>query len=535
MKEKLLDMRDSAKAYWGNLTKTQKGIFIGSAIFILLIISIIIFMTLRTSYVPLYNDLSAQEVSQIKEELDAQDIPYEIEDGGTTITVPEKHADSLIVDLAGEGIPSSGNIDYSFFSENASWGITDNEFDVMKLDAMQTELANLIKGVEGIDDADVMINLPEESVFVSETDEEASASVVIHTDPGYEFEGNKIESLYHLVSKAVPNLPEENIVIRNQHLEYFDKESLGSSGYEDDYTQQQSIKNDIERDIQKRLQQMLGAIVGVDNVIVSVTSDIDFTQENRVEELVEPVDVDDMEGLPVSVETIHETYSGQGDVGGVPGTDDDDIAGYEADELEDEDGEYELIKETINNEFNRIQRDIVESPYKVRDLGIQVAVNRNVEDGSDIQQLTQQEMNSIEDSISSIIQSIINTSIQTDEAEVDEEINWDDNVSVVFQSFNGKMTPLEESAPTIPTWVYVVAGVLLLIIIALVVLLIRRRRDYEDVYVEDMDVSDEATEASDIVEDEAIEVDERQKQLEAMAKEKPEEFAKLLRSWIAND
>src|SRR5690625_187103 len=97
------------------------------------------------------------------------------------------------------------------------------------------------------------------------------------------------------------------------------------------------------------------------------------------------------------------------------------------------------------------------------------------------------------------------------------------------------MTPLEESAPTIPTWVYVVAGVLLLIIIALVVLLIRRRRDYEDVYVEDMDVSDEATEASDIVEDEAIEVDERQKQLEAMAKEKPEEFAKLLRSWIAND
>src|SRR5699024_11696750 len=89
----------------------------------------------------------------------------------------------------------------------------------------------------------------------------------------------------------------------------------------------------------------------------------------------------------------------------------------------DEDGEYELIKETINNEFNRIQRDIVESPYKVRDLGIQVAVNRNVEDGSDIQQLTQQEMNSIEDSISSIIQSIINTSIQTDEAEVDEEIN----------------------------------------------------------------------------------------------------------------
>src|SRR5699024_3427567 len=75
------------------------------------------------------------------------------------------------------------------------------------------------------------------------------------------------------------------------------------------HTYQQTVKKDIERDIQRRLQQMLGTIVGMDNVIVSVTADIDFTEENRVEELVEPVDIDDMEGLPVSIETIQESYS----------------------------------------------------------------------------------------------------------------------------------------------------------------------------------------------------------------------------------
>src|SRR5699024_9332248 len=117
---------------------------------------------------PLYNDLSVQEVSQIKEKLDSQNIPYQIEDGGTTIMVPKNNVESLLVDLAGQGIPQSGSIDYSFFSDNASWGITDNEFNVMKLDAMQTELANLMKGIEGIADARVMINMPEDTVFVDD-------------------------------------------------------------------------------------------------------------------------------------------------------------------------------------------------------------------------------------------------------------------------------------------------------------------------------------------------------------------------------
>ena len=50
-----------------------------------------------------------------------------------------------MVELAAEGIPNSGNIDYSFFAKNASFGMTDNEFNVMKLGATQTELAELIK------------------------------------------------------------------------------------------------------------------------------------------------------------------------------------------------------------------------------------------------------------------------------------------------------------------------------------------------------------------------------------------------------
>ena len=90
----------------------------------------------------------------------------------------------------------------------------------------------------------------------------------------------QIKSLYHLVSKSIPNLPTDNIVIRNQFLEYFDLDN-------DQLTWRRIIQNKckikerIERDIQRQVQNMLGTLMGYDKVVASVTADIDFTQENR--------------------------------------------------------------------------------------------------------------------------------------------------------------------------------------------------------------------------------------------------------------
>ncbi|HLR15455.1 MAG TPA: flagellar basal-body MS-ring/collar protein FliF [Bacillota bacterium] len=529
MDEKLNVIKEKVSYFWTNRTKTQKSILIGSILVVLLLIVAIPFFMSSTKYVPLYNNLSLQEVGQIKEELDARGISYEIEEGGTTISVPDDQVDSLLVELAGQGLPNSGSIDYSFFSENASWGVTDNEFDIMKLDAMQTELSNLIKSVDGIQDANVMINMPKDPIFVNEEDQSATASIVIHTKPGYQFEGNQINSLYHLVSKAVPNLPPENIAIMDQYFEYYDQKDQSHTTSGNSYASQQSIKKDVEKDIQRRAQQMLGTMIGMENVIVSVTTDIDFTQENRVEEIVEPVDEDNMEGLPVSIETIHETYTGNPEVGGVAGTGEEDVAGYEA--VETDDGEYELVKETINNEFNNIRKEIVESPYKIRDMGIQVAVNNvSNRDGDNIQYLSQNDQNVVEQGIESILNSIITTSID----EEYEDIAPEENVSIVFQEFSEPVTSPEKAGTSVPLWMYIIGGVLLLIIIILAVLLLRKRNENQEEYEEDI-VETTTAEIPEINEENESEAIVQKKQLEKMAKNKPDEFAKLLRSWIGED
>src|SRR5690625_416814 len=111
MKVTMNDYLEKAKVFWNERTKNQKITLIGSIVIILFIIIFLFYIFLKPSYTPLYNNLSMEEVSQIKAELEERDIPYEISSSGTAISVPKEHVDNLLIDLAGQGISSSGVID----------------------------------------------------------------------------------------------------------------------------------------------------------------------------------------------------------------------------------------------------------------------------------------------------------------------------------------------------------------------------------------------------------------------------------------
>jgi flagellar M-ring protein FliF len=530
MKETVQKYLHTMKDFWQGRTRKQKISLGASIFFVLAIAGLTAFLTSRTSLVPLYSNLSPAETGTIKESLDARGITSEIADGGKTILVPEESVDSLKVELAAEGIPKSGSIDYSFFSQNAGLGMTDNEFNVLKLEAMQTELAELMKGIEGVNDAKVMINLPEKGIFVNDSAEQASASIVLNTSPGYQFKEEQINSLYHLVAKSVPSLPTDNIVIMNQFFEYFDlKNENNSSGAT--FASQHEIKQQIERDVQRQVQNMLGTLMGHDKVVVSVSADIDFTQENREENLVEPVDKENMEGIAISAQRITETFTGNADqVGGVTETGDPaDSNGTQYLEGANGNGDYEKVEETINSEVSRIRKEITESPYKVRDLGIQVMVEPPTPD--DPNSLPQERV----DDITKILGTIVRTTIDKNSlaTELTDEV-IEDKVVVSVQPFNGKVTFENNVVEKLPWWVYLVGGLLLAAIVILLLLFIRSRKtEVEEEFV--MEEKYEQIRVPDVNRELETESTMKKKQLEKMAKEKPEDFAKLLRTWISEE
>ncbi len=530
MNERIALYRDKMKVFWNNRKKGQKIALIAAPLAAVLVISLASVFLNKDKFVPLYSNLSAQETGQIKAELDARSVPSEISDNGTTISVPEQSVDSLKVDLAAQGIPDSGSIDYSFFGKNASFGMTDNEFDVLKLDAMQTELANLMKNIQGVNDAKVMITLPNESVWANEKQGEASASIVLNTKAGYKFDDQQIKSLYHLVSKSVPNLPTDNIVIMNQYFEYFDLKGNETNSASSSFASQNEAKKEVERDIQRQVQQMLGRLVGQDKVMVSVTADLDFTQENREEKLVEPVDKDNMQGIAVSAEKINETFSGKNaQDGGVAGTGEEDTTNYSSSTTSG-DGDYEKNEERINYEVNRIHKEIVESPYKIQDLGIQVMIDPSNAKGKS------QVSDTLESDVQKMLGTIVRTSISKDantKALSDNAVS--DKITVSVQPFNGQETA-DNTASSIPLWMYIIGGALLLIIVVLIVLLVRKRRQDldEEEYDEEYDETFEAYEAAQKAP--VLSAEQQTKSnLETLAKQDPEEFAKLLRTWISED
>jgi flagellar M-ring protein FliF len=529
MNETIRNYLNKFKNFWTTRTKKQKAIYVGAVVFLALLIALSTFFATKTTLVPLYSNLTPSETGTIKESLDSRGVVSEITDGGATISVPEEVVDTLKVELAAEGIPKSGSIDYSFFSQNAGIGMTENEFNVLKLDAMQTELANLMKGIEGVQDAKVMINLPEKSIFVNDTEDAASASIVLNTKPGYQFKEEQIKSLYHLVSKSVPNLPTDNIVIMNQMFEYFDLNKEENSLVASSFTTQHEIKKQIERDVQRQVQNMLGTLMGQEKVIATVSADIDFTQENREENLITPVDEENMKGLEISVQRLTETFTGNGEnVGGVAGTGEDEVTNY-SEVTGGSNGDYEKVQETINNEVNRIRKQIVESPYKVRDLGIQVMVEPPTPD--DPNSLPQDRV----DDITKILGTIVRTTIDKTSAGVeltDEAIQ--EKVVVSVQPFKGKVAFPDQPKQVIPWWVYAVGGVLVVIIALLLFLFFRsrKRRNSEAAIVAD---TPEPMYIPDVNDEKETENTLRKKQIEKMAKEKPEDFAKLLRTWIAED
>ncbi|WP_285394685.1 flagellar basal-body MS-ring/collar protein FliF [Lysinibacillus sp. fls2-241-R2A-57] len=531
MNERLTKIKNDTSQFWTSRSKKQKIVMIGSVVAVLALATVVTLFATKTTYVPLYKDLSTREIGQVKEALDSQSVKYEIAPGGTSILVPEEQVDALLVQLASEGYPQTGTIDYSF-ANSSGFGMTDNEFNLLKKAATETEIAKLIKNLEGVKDAKVMINVPEEGVFLKDTKEEATASIVLNTDPGYKFTEQQIATMYNLVAKSVPNLKTDNIVISNQFSEYFDLNAATTADGTSTTTAEGQLqaKKLIERDLQRQVQTMLGTLMGQDKVIVSVTTDIDFKKENREENLVTPVDEENMAGIAISAQRISEQYSGTGAAAtGTPEaeTTTDNFTTYN--EGATGNGDYERTEETINNDVNRIRKDIQEAPYKIQDIGIQVIVEPPT--ATDAASLP----NGVQEDIQKILSTIVRTTISKDvTAELTQE-QIDEKVAVSVQPLNGKAVDEVNEKSVIPWWVWVIGGILLAVILLLAFFIIRSRKRAKE--EEEFSILEEQEELmiEDINEEIETEATMRRKQLEKMAKEKPDDFAKLLRSWIAED
>ncbi|MGG6313552.1 flagellar basal-body MS-ring/collar protein FliF [Paenibacillus macerans] len=528
MNERITQYRDRLSGYWNQFSKKQKTLLISTIAFILLAMILLTIQFSKTEYEVAFTGLDSTDAAGIINYLESGSIPYKLGPDGTTISVPSKEAARVKVDVGSQGIVQNGSIGWEAFSESSSLiGMTDNEFNVKYKSALNGEVEQLLKRMQGVSDAKVLINLPAENVFASpEEQEKATASIVISFKPGYRPNQEAVDGYFNLVKTSVPNLPVENISLSSSDdTVLLPTGQGGNSGSLTSAVQENmALQKKFESDVRQSVKQFLSKLTGPDKIEVLVASKLNFDQVSQKDNLVTPVDTENMKGIEISAQKVQKSYTGAASPdSGVPGTGEEDVVNYPSAESSGGSSSEETSS-TINYEVNRITKDIVASPYVIKDLTINVAV----EPPAGQEALDENTRSAIENILTNIVGSYL---ADSGTAYTDEDLQR--KVSVLSQPFHSDektATGLSLSSP----WVWGVGAAALLALAGLGIVLFRRSRKQAEQDEEEIALP-LAPEFPSINLDTVTNENQVRKQLETLAKKKPDEFVNLLRTWLADE
>lgn len=481
----------------------------------------------KVEYEVAFQDLDSTDSAGVMNYLETAGIAYQLSPDGRSISVPSTDAARIKIDIGSQGIVQEGSIGYKVFNESSSMiGTTDSEFDVKYNNALNGEVENLMKRMQGIKDAKVLITLPKETVFAAQEDQEqALASVVLTFDPGFRPSQDNVDGYFNLVKTAVPNLPIDNITLTSNEVELMPSARGGQTGVSSQVEENFALQKKFEEDVKKDVKQFLSTLTGPDKVDVLVFSKLNFDKENRQENIVVPVDTENMRGIEISSQIISNTYSGQGNTtGGVAGTGSEDVSGYPAG-TDSGTTSSEESSETRNFEVSRITKDIIASPYTVKDLTINVAVEPPTG------------QTTLDDTTSAAIQNILVNIVRASLA--DSGVTYTDadltkKVSVFSQQFGS--TAADTATGGLASWmIWAIGGAALLVGAGGGYLIYRSRKNKQEEEVEDDIPLQIPTEFPSINMDSVTNESQVRKQLESLAKKKPDEFVNLLRTWLAEE
>lgn len=525
MNERIAQYREKFSQYWNQFSKKTK-IMLLSTIGITLIAIIVLTMQFsKTEYEVAFRDLNSSDAAGIITHLESQGIPYKLSPDGSSISVPSTNATRVQIDVGSQGIIQNGTIGLETFEQNASAiGMTENEFEVKYVNALNGEVERLLEKMTGVKDATVLLNLPKESVFATTADrEKATASVVVQFKPGYRPTQEVIDSYYNLVKTSVPSLPIENITITNDEVELLATAKGGQGGLIGKVEENFALQKKFENDVRQNVQQFLSQYMGPNKVNVLVASKLNFDQIESKENLVTPVDEEEMKGIEISVQEIQKNYSGTSSpTGGVAGTGEEEVPGYPSESANGETNSEESSV-TKNYDVNRITRDIISSPYTVKDL----TINVSVEPPAGQESLDETTRGAIEN----ILVNIVGASLADSGASYT-DADLMNKVSVVSQVVN---TNVEEKTKTFLSHPLMWGiGLAALALIAGGIFFFIRRRKQQELMEEDIPLPP-TTEFPSINLESVTNESQVRKQLETLAKKKPDEFVNLLRTWLAEE
>lgn len=510
----------------------------------------------------LYDDLSSSDYASISSALES--MGYDWSGSGTSaIYVDGSKRQEVITKLAQDNLIPVGVEGWEIFNMSR-WDETTFDKDVKLHRAVKGSLEQMLMTLDYVKKAKVELAIPKSTNFLTDSSP-VKASIVLTLRPGMESVSRKqVMGMKNLIYRSVPKLERENITITDQYgKEFVEPDEIDDAQRMLDLVDRKKGFEERERKRwSSEISDSLKTFYPEERIsIIRVALDVNWDTVTEKQHLVMPVESTPenpetpypdralMPGgtLTLSENSRQERFRGNGFTpGGPTGTEQQLPPGYrDLDYQRSEYGNNDLIK---NYDYNRVEKDVVRQPWETRSRSIAVAVDgvwirKGVkEDGSGYEREytppSKEELKTLETLLKA---SLLYKQSRGDQIEV-RHLQKDRSAEFAQEDEDLRQKLMMQR-------LLIVSGITLAVFVLIYLLyrairkeIARRRRLREEELAAQQQLMREA--ALRVADEGAAEVElsvderARREMLENainLAREKPEQVAKLLRTWLAEE
>jgi len=551
---------------FSKLDKTKK-IIIGVVTGVVVVSFLVLFsVSSGQPNVVLFADLSSADFGQVTKKMEELGVYYKTT-GTTSILVKPSEREVILTKLAQENMIPKGIPGWKLF-DISKWTETDRELDIKYVRALRDEVRRHIESLKNIEKASVDIAVTKDSLY-SDKHQPYTAAITVHLAPGYDkLRKKEIKGIVFLVSRAVGNrLKPENITITDAYGKII-------SDFDDDFDKAKTEYTILEyrRKIEEkaRVKLLQDVRVGLERIyssdriqIVRLNMDFNWDKISEEQELYSPVIMEPdnpatpyserkvKDSLIVSEKSTAEHFQGHGwNPEGPAGTEGNKPPGYKA--SDDQFSKYDKNENIKNHAVNKTRKKISRDPYDIKKLSVAIVIDGRqslprLPDGSydldPFKKAVQEPLSPVElKKAENVVKKSINFNNARGDQVAVENIMFDR--TAYWESLRDEFRRKEQ-----------MKRLLLAALIGLIALFVgfilfravqkelerRRRMREEQLALEQQRMREAALRAA---EEEGIDVElsleerarlELQETVVSLAKERPDDVAQLLRTWLAEE
>ena len=380
---------DQAKELFAKLDTTKK-IIIGSVFGVVVVAFIVLFsISSGRPEVLLFSDLPADEFGRVTKKLEEMGHSYSTK-GTTSVFVRPEKREVILTQLAQENMIPKGIPGWKLF-DMSKWTETERELDVKYMRALRDEVKRHIESLKNIEKADVEIAITKDELF-TDKDNPYTAAVTVYLAPGYDKLSKKeIKGITYLVSRAVGGkLKPENVTVTDEMgkiISDFDDELDAAKTEFTKIEYRQKIEEKIKAQMIRNIKKAFEAIYTSDRIQV-VNLDMQFNWDKVSEEREEhfPIEMEKdnpatpyserkvKDSLVISEKATKEHFQGHGwNPEGPAGTEGNKPPGYKA--SDDQYAKYDKQENITNHAINKSKKKIEKDPYDLDRISVAIAID----------------------------------------------------------------------------------------------------------------------------------------------------------------